>query len=147
MATDTDKSVLDIDTVVERLHVRIDGVPHQLSHPNALSLRNHIRMEKIGPRMSALLMASSENALTDDAEAELQGLLDEGCRLVLEAPPVVHAKLRDKHRVAILQVFMQLQSHAVMTGALRVMKARKRTGGRSSRASSASTRAALQPTG
>jgi hypothetical protein len=145
MATDKEQSVLDIDTVVERLHVRIDGVPHLLSHPNALSLQGHLRMEKIGPRMGELLIASAQRELTGDEAEELDHLLKEGCRLVLEAPDSVHAKLRDTHRVLILQVFTQLQSR-LATGVGQTTTP-ARTGAKSSRGSRGSTRAALRPTG
>jgi hypothetical protein len=143
MATD---NVLDLNTIVEKLHVRIDGVPHHFSHPDALTLQGHLRMERIGPRMGALLEAVAAGATTDADDQELALLLDEGCRLVLDAPDSVHAKLLDTHRVLILDAFTQLRLKGRAAEATLKTKARPRRGVKSSPGSSAST-AALRRTG
>lgn len=140
MATDT--PVLNLTTTVEKLHVRIDGVPHYFKGPDALTLVQHLRMEKISPRIAELLKVAEAGTIAADAEQDLHALLDEACRMVVEASEAVHARLTDVHRTAIVWAFLTLQLEGRTTGATPTATnptVRRRSGARSSRVSSGST--------
>src|SRR5262245_25419825 len=106
---------LSIRTIVEVFHVRIDDVPHRLSHPDRLSLAQTMRMEAVAPRLGELLQRVE--TVTLEEQLELSQLLDEQCRIVLDAPAAVHERLTDVDRLAVVQAFIQLRSTGQATGA------------------------------
>lgn len=138
-------TLLDLTTIVEKFHIRIDGAPHILAHPDALTLAQTMRMDAIRPRMIELLNSFRSGELTPDQEIELGQLLDRGCRVILDAPAVVHDRLVDTQRISILEAFITLRprQNGQTTGATEM--ALPLTGSTSSPDSNASTTAL--PTG
>lgn len=126
--------ILDISTLVTREHVRIDGALYALRNADELTyLFNRTLGAKFG-RVGGLLQRKKR---TKAQEQEKHQLLDECCRAVLDAPPAVHQKLSDRHRMEIVAVFSQLlQARRGAAGAKAAAPARSRstTGARSPRA-------------
>lgn len=140
MATTT-APLLDITTLAQAQHVRIDGRAYPLRHPEALSLIQAKRIERAGPRIGGLLQ---QPELTEEEQREVSHLLEASCRDVLDAPNEVHVLLSDMHRLAIIETFsrLRLETTPQPTGATR----RSRIGDKKSRAFSGST-AATQKAG
>jgi hypothetical protein len=106
-----DAPVLDISTLVDRPRVVIDGESYELKHPGEFSIVEQMRMMRQAKRIMVLvdrLMGDAEP--TEAEECEYTTLSEASCRRVLIAPDDVHAKLREPHRVAIVQAFTALQS-------------------------------------
>lgn len=138
MAT-VNEPLLDLRTVTGKFHIRIDGVPHFLSHPDALTLHKWAQIEAISPRIAALtLMVTGGGEVSDADERELSALLERAVRLVLDAPEVVHEKLDDVARASIFSAFCRLRSAGRETGATATARS-KTIGARSSRGSKGST--------
>jgi hypothetical protein len=100
--------ILDLTTVLEPVHVRIDGVPHRLWHSNNLTLAQTVKLEDLGPRVQDLFVALRDNKLDAAGEQELDEKLAASVRIVLDAPAAVHARLSQKQRFEILRTFMRL---------------------------------------
>jgi hypothetical protein len=100
--------ILDLTTVLEPVHVRIDGVPHRLWHSNNLTLAQTVKLEDLGPRVQDLFVALRDDKLDAAGEQELDEKLAGAVRIVLDAPPAVHARLSQKQRFEILRTFMRL---------------------------------------
>jgi len=135
----TPDRVLDITTDRTRPTVRIDHVEYLLRTSNDLTLDTYKTLERIGPRIGALLLL---DALTPPQGQELSQLLDQACRIALVAPTTVHDRLGDVHRASVFQVFTQLLTPSLVR-ALRAASPRA-TGLKPSRGSSASTVAPLR---
>ncbi len=104
MARDT-TPLLDLTTLVERPFIRIDGESYDLFDPGEMSpLQFHRIMLKAEELQSIDSTAAGEPELERVAK-----LLDDLCRLVLIAPDEVHARLKDRHRRAVLASFSVLQ--------------------------------------
>jgi hypothetical protein len=139
MATD---AVLSLNTLFEPVHVRIDGAPHRLMHDDALTLEQTLVLEKLGPRVNELFNKLRDETLNNDERAELDSALDRACRLVLDAPDVVHKRLTQKHRFEVLKAFMGLRSKGAANGEMAAhatAQDREATGPRPSPVSSDST--------
>ncbi len=106
--------VLSLATLVERRTIKIDDKLYDLKHPGELGLVDH---QRIGTQASLLsgLQARGEEVSEGEA-ALLSGALDSCCRLILEAPDEIHARLNDFHRMGILNAFTQLQSELIEVG-------------------------------
>lgn len=141
-----DEPLLDLRTVTGRFHVRIDGAPHFIAHPDALTLYQTAQLEQMGPRVNELMIAVTTGGEFSDAdETELDALLKRAVRIVLDAPDVVHGILTQSHRIQILTAFMRLRHENSRTvGAPKT--ASPQTGAKRSRDSKGST-VALQKAG
>ena len=136
--------LLNLDSLTEHPTVVIDDVQYALTPPDCLPILSYHRIHRRGPRLFELFGKVNED-LTDAEGQELEQILDELCREVLEAPAEVHTRLTDVNRMAIYQAFLELP----LTGLQMVGRAtteattetKKRTGARSSRGSRASTEA------
>lgn len=104
--------LLDLSTVLEPVHVRIDGVPHRLWHRDNLTLAQTVRLEDLGPRVQQLFAALRDDTLDAAGEAELDQKLTAATRVVLDAPEAVHERLSQQQRFQILRTFMQLSTEA-----------------------------------
>lgn len=94
---------LDILTGATRPVVRIDGTPYPLKDPDELSV---LDFHRAVPRRALEL---EELANPTDSEAqEYSAILDQGCRLVLEAPDEVHQRLKNRQREQVISVFTRL---------------------------------------
>lgn len=131
--------VLDLSTVADPRHVRIDGVLHTLRDPDALSLGQTTWMERNGPRLGELLQRADE--LTDEEDEEASTLLELAIRNVLDAPEEVKAKLTVVQRVHVLNAFTTLRSDKRRPAGASAPAARRRIGASTSRGSNGSTAA------
>jgi hypothetical protein len=112
----TRQPVLTLDTVTQGMPIRIDDTLHELLHPEQLSLGAIQRIERMAPRVAALLQTPER---TEEQERDLSQALREVCATVLQAPADVHARLTDQQRVRIVEAFTQLRTTvpAVSAGA------------------------------
>lgn len=106
-------ALLNLDTLVERKIVKVDGKPYELRTPGELSLLEFHRIGKLGETLEPLF--AQEDSLTLDQVGTLATALDELCRAVFIAPPEVHAALREGHKLQIVNVFIELQRGAKVT--------------------------------
>lgn len=107
MAQSEQKTPRSFSTVLEEAPIKIDGVLYQIKHPDSLPLGDVRRFEILVPRAEALIEKTDE--LTDDESLELSGILAKCCRMVLDSPPDVAAKLKDVQRLEIIRLFTQLR--------------------------------------
>lgn len=138
----TPAPVLDITTTRTRPTVRIDQVEYPLRTSHDLTLDVYKTLERLLPRISALLAL---DGLSPADGTELGRLLDQVCRIALVTDPSddIHRRLVDLDRLGIFQVFLELLTPNLLQ-ATRVSgptAALPATGPKPSRASSASTAA------
>jgi hypothetical protein len=96
----------DLLTARDRPVVKIDGATYQLRTSNDLTLEVFRRLERDGPRLTALLArVETDDQLTQTDEGDLTALLAELCADVLLAPARVLARLQEAHRLAIYTAF------------------------------------------
>jgi len=103
--TTTARVVLDLDHPRPNTpFIKIDGVDFTMLEAHLLPpLKSH-RMLSYSRRLDVLV---TKDTLTDEDQAELEGLPEKMCRLVLQAPDEVHAKLNDEQRMAIVSSFLR----------------------------------------
>lgn len=134
--------ILNIDTLIRRETVRIDGVAYELRTSGELTLFELARLERTADRVHAI-DTTAEPSVAETAE--YAALLDRAVRIILDAPEAVHAKLLTAHREAILWTFIGLsQPRPGLTRGTteaRPATASRRTTERSARGSRASTAA------
>lgn len=106
------RQLLNIDTLVERDYVTIDGQPYELRNPGELTLLEQARLGRRGEEMEALRQAMSERGPSDDEIARVTAVLEEMVRLVLLAPPEVIERLQEPHKHAIIGAFTAPQREA-----------------------------------
>lgn len=99
------KPLLNLDTLIERATVVIDGESHEITSPSELSIIDHHRLGRQGSRLEVLLQKDDASVQELD---ETKELLDTLCRSVLRAPDEVHEKLTDTHRLQLAQAFTEL---------------------------------------
>lgn len=137
MATPTEP-LLTLSTLVDHERIVIDEVSYNLRNLDELSVVDAARAAQIGKRLQALAPRLSD--LSDDVAIALDRDVETIVRMVLDAPNEVHAKLTFQHRFAVAKAFMSRRAASrTGTGATPVSSARRPTGSRSSRGSSAST--------
>lgn len=100
----TSVPVLNLDSLIDRPVVVIDGKEYQLLTTAILPPIDVWRLSKFSRRLDEL---TSQADLTEDEERELERLPDRMCRLVLHAPDDVHAALNPKQRMEVLATFIQ----------------------------------------
>jgi hypothetical protein len=98
--------LLDLDTLISRPTVRIDGVDYELLSPNEVSVLDYRRLTRPGVRMVEIENLADP---TPDEKAEYERILDTQCRQILLAPDEVHARLRSAERDRILATFLRLR--------------------------------------
>lgn len=104
--------VLTIDLAeTVRPAVGIDGGSYGLRAADEFSIAEFHKLGRLGRRLDALM--ALETALTDAQQQEVSTVLDTICQQVLDAPPEVHAKLRDLHRLRICRTFTALQGESL----------------------------------
>jgi hypothetical protein len=133
--------VLDLNTLVERRTIRIDGAPYELTNHSEVSILDYYRIGRQSERLDA--MVNQPEAMAPEQVEELQRLLNELVRFVLRAPDDVHARLNDIQKLQIISVFTDLQRGAAAPAGATVepprTKAATLTGASSSPGSSGST--------
>lgn len=96
--------MLDLDTLIIRPTVSIDGVIYEILSADEMSVIESHRFGLTGKRIEAL--AEVEGA---EAEEELAALVDHVARKVLvDVPDEVFAKLSGSHKWAVVDVFTGL---------------------------------------
>ena len=108
---DNPKVLLDLDTLVSRSTIKIDGEEYELRAGDEFSAVENHRLRRRGLRIGTLMDKNA--ALKEAEEKELSRLLDELCREILLAPDEVHARLRDTHRFLIAKTFTRLQQDSL----------------------------------
>ncbi len=98
--------ILDLDTLIKRPIIKIDGVNYEIISPDELSVLDHHRLMEQGKRLDALLSASE---MGEEDEAEIKKLLVKITDwIMVGVPPEVRAKLTDAQRMDVGQVFTAL---------------------------------------
>lgn len=112
--------LLDLDTLVVRPKIRIDGEPYEILSPDELPVLTTHMFGIKGNRMDAL-MAQAELA---PAEAkELRGLVLEISDAIMEPIPAkIRKKLSEAHRNAVIQTFGSLLLNKKAGAAAALMK-------------------------
>lgn len=134
--------VLEIDTLLPIAKVAIDGGLYELRSPDMLPLFDYKRLERCRDRIGQLM---SQADITEPEAKELDTLLDRQCRLILDAPNDVHARLSDGIRMQVYLAFLELPTSCRETPAAKQTQTPATpaeavpTGASSSVASSAST--------
>ena len=103
----TKTPLLNLDTLTERYDVKVDGESYELRNPGELSLTTYHKLGKKGDELSALLEVP-DNEFSDEQVEALDQTLDFLCRAVLVAPDEVHKKLKDLHKLQVIQTFNEL---------------------------------------
>lgn len=104
--TEKQKPLLDLDTLLERPLIKIDGVSYELITPDEFTVVEHRRLFKLGQRVEAI------EAKDDPTEADCEEhdkLLTAICQKVLVAPADLIASLSLAQRAAIVLAFSQLR--------------------------------------
>lgn len=97
--------LLDLDTLVERPCITIDGERYAIRSPGELSVVESHRFGRWGKRIEEL---DGEDG--DAAEAELDALVAKVCKAILvDVPDDVFAKLPGTQRWAIIDLFTALR--------------------------------------
>jgi len=99
--------ILNLNTLVDRRVVRIDGKDYELIASGELSLLDYHRIGRQSGRVEELMTRSED--LSDAEVQELSRMLKDLCCLILRAPEELHARLNDLHRLAVIQAFSNLQ--------------------------------------
>lgn len=118
----------------ERPVVVIDGVTYRMSLPDDFSVVDHARLLRIQRRVQRL----TEDELSEEEAMEAARALRELARMILpDCPDEVLSKLRDGQLVRLVEVFTQAAGATLPQ--LAEARGRRRTGGKSSLGSNAST--------
>lgn len=97
-------AVLNLDTLIRRPRVAIDGALFEILSADELSVIDSHRFSVTGRRIEELASETGE-----DAENELNGLIDQVARKVLVGvPDEVFEKLSGSHKWAVVDVFTGL---------------------------------------
>lgn len=136
------KVLLNLDTLVVRPKISIDGRPFEILSPEELPvLTSHLLASK-GARMEKLTMTAE---LGEDEEAELTSLVYEISDVIMGPVPAdVRDKLSEAQRISVIEAFstLLLKNKAGTAAALMASllpTAAKPTGEKRRRGSSAST--------
>jgi hypothetical protein len=99
--------LLDLGTLAEHSTVVIDAGRYALLAPEALPLLDYKRVMDLGPKLTTLL-AKPADELTNEDTVECDRLLEQLCRIVLQAPLEVHDRLTPVQRWMVYKVFHEL---------------------------------------
>lgn len=146
-----DGPLLDLDTLIARPTIRIDGTDYEMKRGAEMSLVEYQRVVRFGAKLAKLHgvslqggqgLVTAEGEIPEDDLIESSAAMDGLCRLVLMAPAEVHERLTDTHRAKIIQVFITLNPKAATEARERAAAApggRTSTGASKSRGSRGST--------
>lgn len=137
--------LLDLTVALDRPCVRVNGVNYQIRTATDLTIGEYQHLSFVAPQLSALL---AKKDASKEEDAERSRMLDDLCRLAVNAPDEVHDSLGDVNRMKVFSTFTSLLfPSAVRARAERVaVTARAKAGSGSSRGSRGST-AARRATG
>lgn len=99
-------SILDLDKLVERPQIAIDGQLYELAAPDELSVIERHRVTSKCRRFERLM--EQEN-LDEVEEIELAASLQDACGIILKhVPEEIRGQLSDNQRLQVLDVFSML---------------------------------------
>lgn len=99
-------ALLDLDTLIERPRIAIDGTMYEILSPHELSVIDSHRFARWGRQIDALGRSDAEDA---GEEAELEALVAKVARRIcVGVPDDVFAKIPGKQRWQIIDVFTAL---------------------------------------
>lgn len=139
--------ILNLDTLVARRYIAIDGHPHELRNVGELS---PLVLARISHRLQLVDGLNRKGAQASDAEvAALDQLLGEVClEVVVALAPATLARLKPLQRVAIVDCFNLRSRNGSPTASARDDQATSRATGRSRPGAwPGSTRARRRPAG
>lgn len=104
--TDRNAALLDIETVIVRPAIMIDGERHEIISPDELPLdKSHLLAAK-GRRMQQL---QTGETLNRDQRGELEAIVEQISDIVMEPIPAsVRTKLSPAHRLQVIEAFTAL---------------------------------------
>ena len=129
--------LLDISTVIERPAILVDGARYEILSPDEVSLVDYHRFMAWGKTINRLM---GSDGLDDAQLGELMDavykLTD---RIMVGVPSEVRDRMNDEQRVSVAEVFMRLKGKEALAEKAPAKKANRKTGVKSSPASSVST--------
>ena len=132
--------LLDLQTLIERPVITIDGKRYEILSPDELSIVDHQRFSHWGQRIDKLMKLPD---LDDDAATELSTLVCKLTDRIMDGvPDDVRSSLTESQRLLVAEVFTGLPGR---TRAARKKKPARRTGAKRARASNGSTAATQAP--
>jgi hypothetical protein len=135
--------LLTLDTLTEYPTIVIDGTAYALLPPDALPITTYQTFSELAGRFDALWKQKTRAA---DEEQQLADVLDQICRLTLQAPPDVHGRLTDLQRLQITQAFLELPRQGLQ-GVTQQLPVRPKTGASTPRGFNGSTAARIPKPG
>lgn len=134
--------ILDLNTLVERPKIKIDGEVYEILSPEELSVVDHQRFGIWGRRIDALMAKPKTTAAEQKELAQILGDLTD--RILVGVPEELREKLSDTHRLEVAEVFIRLPlqrrlNRLAAAGAAGAADGAALTGESSPPASSAST--------
>ncbi len=97
--------ILDLDTLVERQPVRIDGVVYEMLNPAELSILDLHRFGAAGAELADLKSIDSTAEISDEQMKLISETLRRMTRIILRAPEEVLDRLTDVHRFRLVNAF------------------------------------------
>lgn len=115
--------LLELDTLTQRDHIRIDGASYEMRNVDELSLYEVHRLEQQGMRASELMERVDDLGENEDAEfdALTHSLID---LCIVDLPADVRTRLTQQQRFRIIEVFTQRSGAKAAPG--RKAKAKKK---------------------
>lgn len=118
---DTPTQLLDLNTLIERPRVRIDGTSYEILSPDELSILQSEGLARDAGRLERLARTDPP---TVEAEAELLALvIDLSDRIMVGVPAAVRKRLSEQQRLQIIEVFVLPRLHARMATAMQALGA------------------------
>lgn len=103
--------VLDLQTLIERPHVRIDGILYEIRSPEEISLLDAARIAALGNRLSELFSIAE---LSTAEEREIGEVVDQlYSKVNASIPDEVTERLPDDFKISIIEVFTTLLPQAM----------------------------------
>jgi len=104
--------VLNLDTLIEKPKITIDGQPYSILAPDALSVVDLHRVSAAGRRIAELMGGSDLDTLQ---QGELDALIIEISDFIMvDVPNEARAKLTGTQRMQIIEVFTSLPERKAM---------------------------------
>ncbi|MFN3990055.1 MAG: hypothetical protein ACK4IS_07335 [Erythrobacter sp.] len=121
--TDRTAPLLDIETLIIRPAIMIDGERHEIIAPDELPLDQSHLMAAKGRRMQQLQQADSMNR---DQRAELEAIVEQLSDIIMEPiPKAVRGKLKPAQRLQVIEAFTALLLKRRMASAAAMMPGQK----------------------
>lgn len=101
--------ILDLDTLIERPRIAIDGVSYEILSPDEISVIDFQRFAIWGQRIDMLMSEAVAGDAPEESEAELTRLIiNLTDRIMVGVPEEVRDKLGEPHRMMIAEAFTRL---------------------------------------